>query len=159
MAIDKVLRSAGRYGSLATTMYSPGTRKSKRYVWVMRCVAAIAAFCFSLVVVVAALHHHGDEVSVTSSIQRSSVAAGHVVFAKEAKLRSHTASAQSYTEGDCALCDWLATSMHHGSAALWTLTVALSALSVLVVATRLSALCSRPAPRRGLRAPPFALAA
>lgn len=61
---------------------------------------------------------------------------------------------------DCVLCQWL-TGTAGALVALPILLLPIIALRVrLLLAARLAALCARPAPRRGLRAPPvFALAA
>jgi len=140
-----------RCDTLSMSMDSRMMNKGKHYTWIVRCVAAMAMLFFLVTSFTASLHHHGNRL-YSSSLQ--AVVTGH----SHAEAITSTANHSDLTlsAADCLLCDWLMTGSAPGTIVTWAVTVAFSLMAALIFQVRLAALCSRPAPRRGLRAPPLA---
>lgn len=140
-----------RCGNLPVIMDIRKTSNGRQYAWAVRCVAILAALFFTMTSLVAVLHHHGARLSVTHG-----VALHHDTTEQ---MDASSPSAPSFNAADCMLCDWLTTAATPAVPIIWAVTAAFSFLSLLLLEVRLAALCSRPAPRRGLRAPPVACVA
>jgi hypothetical protein len=123
------------------------TGKDRCYAWTVRCVAIVAAFCFAMVTVVANLHYHGTLDSLRTQVtgQRLPTKAIHHVDPSMATIE----------EGNCPFCDWLAKPTNAVATLTFQIAIAFSMIAVLLISVRVATLCSRPVPRRCLRAPPL----
>ena len=108
-----------------------------------RIVTALLALVFALLSVIApALHTH--------AAQKSGGATRHAAYATH--LAHQTATVTD--PADCAVCDWLLNTVGNTPSPQPALASPHTQVSLLTLATRRAALCARPLPRRGLRAPP-----
>jgi len=146
---------------LLTIMHSSGSSKIRRYTWIFRCVAIVAALCFSLVAVIASLHHHTIDRAPSFSLIVTMVSAGNTSPASALKPPHRLGLlSPSLSDGaDCPFCDWLTKPVTPIATVAWSAAIALSTAFLLLLSVRLAALWSSPTPRRGFRAPPFACTA
>lgn len=134
---------------------------SKQKIKTQRRLAAIVtAVLFSLLGAIAPAFHAHEDLGGSTCIPQVSVPshnsmARSVVGGSVARLRVPITVA----DDQCALCQWLITGTYVTPEGFGLLLLALSAWALLTITARLSALCARPTPHRGLRAPPLRLIA
>ncbi|MBC8137480.1 MAG: DUF2946 family protein [Fibrella sp.] len=127
-------------------------RTNKGYTRLSRHLAGLIAFLFAFVSVIASQHSHSqrNETSVETSATLFPVS--------ETVTHSDSTphSAASFSEADCASCDWLATGITTPGTVATIVPVSFSTAVILLLQVRIAALCAAPTPRQGLRAPPLA---
>ena len=116
----------------------------------------IAAWFIFFALVVPALHRHGDSSRSAAIGSVEAFAAGHSHALSSPVLDKATHALSASADDDCALCQWF--SVGFTPNIIWILLFATTASTLLVLSVRLLALCQRPLPRRGLRAPPVRFA-
>jgi hypothetical protein len=121
-----------------------------------RSLAGVVTILFVLLAVVApAFHIHNALLLAHSSSASSHCHVSPSVTDTTATVLFATAVS---TTDECTLCQWL-TSASYNSTTTSLVLVLLTTGVLLLLAVRLAALCSRPAPRRGFRGPPAFAAA
>jgi hypothetical protein len=115
-----------------------------------RLTSLVAAVFVLLAVIVPALHSH-----LAATAFSRSAASPSLTTAPDSPASGERFHAAPVLH-DCSLCEWLIGASHSAvpptPAAVLLASVSWAAL--LLIAARFAALCARPAPRRGLRAPP-----
>lgn len=117
----------------------------------LRLIALLAAFCFAVLSVSASLH--GDEGS-RRSLASSSTASASSVQQSDGTIAPFVTATEVSHAYTCPLCDWLNTASTSFVVPPVEIAIAVSVIALLLLFVRFAALCSRPLPRRGLRAPP-----
>jgi len=129
-------------------MQSQSSLRKKRG---FRIAAELAAIWFALfALLVPIIHHHADELSpesVAAAMTAASPSSAHLATIG----RQHDVI--RLTTDDCPICQWFSVGFTPNGAG-FILALFAAALVVLLLDVRRAALCDRPRPRLGLRAPP-----